>query len=153
MGHLQVGSDVHMATSPHGKRQVSKPQLIEVGTGEVGGKGAVQACLSHQGVYSQGAIEEVVVAVDAGTRAAIADVSLSYHVSEMPSSIPQLADVGIGSEGGTWRKQVATLPFGRDMSCDGIDGVAGHEVVDIQVGGGQLGIVAHGIGVKGAFQR
>ena len=144
---LEVGGYVNMATHANGKRQVGNAHLIEVGTCQVGSNGAIETILLHQGVESDVAFYQVVVTVDIDTGTSVMDIGHNIHAVEVPAAVAQMGDIGIGLQRGAWREDVGALTLGFHIGRNGIDGVVGHEMVDIEIGSVHRSIVSHEVGI------
>ena len=114
---------------------------------------AFQPVLVHQRIEGHLAAQQVVMAVDVGLTPPVLDLSLCRDVVQVPTAIAQMVYLDIGIQCGTGREEVGALSLGRDVGSNGIDGVAGHQVVDVQVVHLHVGIIAHGIGIEAALQR
>ena len=69
---------------------------------------------------------------------------------QMPTAVMQLFHLCVSLQCRPGREEVEALPLSCDISSDGIDGVVGHEVVNIQTIQADLGIIALGIGIESA---
>ena len=148
VGQPQVGVQVDVSAQPYLQGLGEQSEAVEVYLVDVGGHGALQVVAVHQGVHADNAAEQRVAAVDGGVGPAVPYLGLQAHVVQVPASVAQLADVSVGIERGAGRQEVGALAAGLDVGGDGIDGVAGHEVVQVQPVDADGGVVAHQVGIE-----
>ena len=152
MRQLHIGSDVDMATKSDGQGLLDELHLIDIDVVNISSNRGVELLRIQQGIDVDLAINQCVTTVDMSQRMTIMHVSLYSHLGEIPTAIAQLVHMGIGHQTGTGREEVGTLPFHIDIGRNGIDGVARHEVMDVQLVDIQLRLIAHGISIKLATQ-
>ena len=152
MRQLHIGSDVDMATKSDGQGLLDELHLIDIDVVNISSNRGVELLRIQQGIDVDLAINQCVTTVDMSQRMTIMHVSLNSHIGEIPTAIAQLVHMGIGHQTGTGREEVGTLPFHIDIGRNGIDGVARHEVMDVQLVDIQLRLIAHGISIKLATQ-
>ena len=145
-----VGTEVDVSTHSNLQWLGEEAEPIEVCLVDVGGQRALQIVAVHQGVHADDTTEQLVAAVDGGVGLAVLHLCLQRHVVQIPPSIGQVADVAVGLQRGAWREEVGALAAGGDVGGESIDGVVGHEVVQVHAVDGNGGIVAHEVGVQRA---
>ena len=152
MRQLHIGSNVDMSTKSDGQGLLDELHLIDVDVVDISSNRGVELLRVQQGIDVDLAINQCVTTVDMSQRMTIMHVSLNSHIGEIPTAIAQLVHMGIGHQTGAGREKVGTLPFHIDIGRNGIDGVARHEVMDVQLVDIQLRLIAHGIGIELATQ-
>ena len=82
----------------------------------------------------------------------ILNIGHHFHIVQIPMSVAQTLYLGICHQTSTRRQEIDPLPFHVNIGGNGIDGIARHEVVDVQIADIHFGIVAHQVGIKLSLQ-
>ena len=141
-----------MTAKSQGQRLINQSHLIEIHRIKVCRDGGIELLGVQQGIDIQPAIHQGIVTEHINQGMSVTDSGLCCHVVQVPMTIAQMLDLCIGCQQGTWRQEVGTLSCYLHIGCHRIDGVARHEVMDIQLIDMQGGIVAHQVGVQLSLQ-
>ena len=152
VGHLHIGRNVHMSAKSDSQRLIHKSHLIEVDAIQIGGYGGIQLLRVQQGINVDFSVDERVTTIDVCQRMTVLDIGHHIHIVQIPMSVAQTLYLSISHQTGAGRQEVGTLPFHVDIGRNGIDGIARHEVVDVQIADVHLGIVTHQVGIKLSLQ-
>ena len=81
-------------------------QAIEVELRHVGCDGAYELVLAHQGIHSQGSVEQFIIACHLGMHATVLDICQCRHSRQMIAPKLQLLYLGIGLQHRTGGKEI-----------------------------------------------
>ena len=152
VGHLHIGRNVHMSAKADSQRLIHESHLIEVDAIQIGGYGGIQLLRVQQGINVDFSVNERVTTIDVCQRMTVLDIGHHIHIVQIPMSVAQTLYLGICHQTGAGRQEVGALPFHVDIGRNGINGIARHEVVDVQIADVHLGIVTHQVGIKLSLQ-
>ena len=145
---LQVGIDVKAATETDGERLGHHLHPEEVDMVDIGRHIGNEPLGIHQRIHRDMTLDKGIVAQHIQQGVTLVEVCRSVDMIQIPGAITQVVDAGVGLQGGARRQEVGALSLGVDISAKGIDRVARHEVMQVQVADADIGTIAQGTAVE-----
>ena len=114
---------------------------------DIGSQCGVNLLFLHQGVYSHQSPHQFIIAMNLSLCLAVIHCCIGSQMVQIPMAVTQMMYLCLGLHGGSRREDVRSQSLGSDVGTDGIERVARHKVVQVQLVNLCCQVVTHHVSI------
>ena len=145
MSELHVRYDINRAAHTNGECIAYQAHAIKVGLTQVGTDGGAQLLGVKQGINTQLTVEQLIMTYNRGQRMSVIECCIGLDVTQIPTTVAQMVNLCISLQSTLVRKEIGAVSLGFYVSRYGIDRVARHKVMQVQIANAHICIVGHSL--------